>query len=122
MNLGVNKNSKLENVLGPMLKSPTAFLHQGYPPYEAKKTNPFITINIKFIAMKRIRVYYANICDHKGKPVFSTKVYASNRQAAAVALNLIDKIPPAMSFSIHFREVTTKEIAELLNGVQHFFS
>jgi len=71
--------------------------------------------------MKRIRVYYANICDHKGNPVFPTKYYASNRQAAAVALELIDKIPPAMSFTIHFREVTTKEIAELLNGALFFF-
>ena len=72
--------------------------------------------------MKRIRVYYANICDHKGKPVFSTKFYGTSNQAAAVALNLIDKIPPAMTFDIRFQEVTAKEIAELLNGVQHFFS
>ena len=72
--------------------------------------------------MKTIKVYYANICDHKGTPVVPTKYYATNRQAAAVAQELIEKIPPAMSFEIKWQAFELKEIAELLNGALLFFS
>ena len=69
----------------------------------------------------KLKVYYACINDHKGDPVLQTKYFASSRQAAAVANSIIEKIPPAMGFNIRFREVSIKELAELLNGALLFF-
>lgn len=65
--------------------------------------------------MKTIKVYYANICDHKGTPVVPTKYYATNRQAAAVAQKLIEEIPPAMGFEVKWQAFNLTKIAELLN-------
>lgn len=65
--------------------------------------------------MKTIKVYYANICDHKGTPVVPTKYYATNRQAAAVAQKLIEEIPPAIGLEVKCKTFKLTYIAELLN-------
>lgn len=70
----------------------------------------------------KLKVYYAYILDHKGAPVMQTRFCTSSRQAAAVANQIIEKCPPAMGFNIRFKEVTIKEIAELLNGAFLFFT
>jgi hypothetical protein len=68
-----------------------------------------------------MKLYYASLTDHLGTPVQDTKLFPTNKQAAAVAQKIIQSCGPAQGFRIKFRFVDAKEVARLLNNHESHF-
>ena len=62
-----------------------------------------------------MRVYFATINDKAGNAVLTTKYAATSKEAAAIAVEFIEKCPPAMGFTVKCRFLDAKEIARMLN-------
>ena len=60
-----------------------------------------------------MKLYYAEICDHKGDAVIRTKYYPSNRQAGAVGKQITEYIPPAASYNVRLAIFDAHRIAEM---------
>jgi hypothetical protein len=63
-----------------------------------------------------LTIYFAQILDHQSNAIIDTPFTATAKHSAFNAIQYIDNCPPAMTFRICKRMISSKEIASLLNG------